>query len=83
MNNIPYIDLVETGKNIIKLRKDANLSVRDIQDVMGFSSPQAIYQWQRGGALPTVDNLLILAMLFHVKVDDILILEGHHVEEEK
>ena len=70
---IPVIDLVQTGANIVKLRKNAGLSVQDLQQVFGFNSPQAIYKWQNGTALPTVDNLVILAALLHVRVDDILI----------
>ena len=71
--NIPTIDLAQTGANIVNLRKAAGLTVRDLQMVFGFSSPQAIYKWQHGKALPTVDNLIVLAALFHVRIDDILI----------
>ena len=39
----------------------------------GFNSPQAIYKWQNGAALPTVDNLIVLAALFGVLIDDILV----------
>jgi len=72
--NIPTIDLVQTGANIVKLRKAAGLSVHDLQLAFGFNSPQAIYKWQNGMALPTVDNLLILATILQVRIDDILIL---------
>ena len=71
--NIPTIDLALTGANIVKLRKSAGLSVADIQIVFGFNSPQAIYKWQSGAALPTVDNLIVLAALFGVRIDDILV----------
>lgn len=70
---MPTIDLPMTGANIVRLRKAAGLSVRDLQQTFGFNSPQAIYKWQRGDALPTIDNLLVLAMLFRVRIDDILI----------
>lgn len=70
---VPMIDLPMTGANIVRLRKAAGLSVRDLQQTFGFNSPQAIYKWQRGDALPTVDNLLVLAVLFRVRIDDILI----------
>ena len=70
---IPTIDLARTGANIVRLRKAAGLTVRDLQNVFGFHSPQAIYAWQRGSALPTVDNLLVLAVMFHVRIDDILV----------
>lgn len=71
---IPTIDMVETGKNIERLRKAAGLSVRDLQDVFGFATPQAIYKWQHGTAMPTIDNLVVLAALLQVKTDDILVL---------
>ena len=47
--------------------------MRDLQDIFGFGTPQAIYKWQRGDTLPTVDNLAVLAALFGVKIDDILV----------
>lgn len=67
MMNIPTIDLALTDANIVRLRKSAGLSVADIQIVFGFHSPQAIYKWQSGAALPTVDKLhnkLVFAGLF-------------------
>ena len=69
----PVIDPVATGENIQRLRKLRGLSVRDLQNWFGFEEPQAIYKWQNGTALPTVDNLIALAALLHVRIDDILI----------
>ena len=71
--DIPTINLALTGANITNLRKAAGLTVTDLQKAFGFNSPQAIYIWQNGTALPTVDNLLALATLLHVRIDDILI----------
>ena len=71
--NIPTVDLAQTGANIVNLRMAAGLSVHDLQLVFGFNSPQAIYKWQNGAALPTVDNLIVLAALFNVLIDDILV----------
>ena len=76
MNNIPVIDMTATGMNITRLRINAGLTVRDLQAIFGFSTPQAIYKWQRGTTLPTVDNLVVLAAVFGVKIDDILIFQG-------
>lgn len=70
---VPVINLTETGKNIKKLRKAAGISVSDIQDVMGFNTPVAIYKWQKGDSLPSVDNLVILASILGVSVDEILV----------
>ena len=69
----PTIDMVKTGQNIVTLRKKAGLSVRELQIAFGFGTPQAIYKWQHGTALPTLDNLLVLAMVFDVHMEDILV----------
>lgn len=71
---IPTIDMVKTGQNIMNLRKRAGLTVRDLQEIFGFTTPQALYKWQHGTALPTMDNMVVLAAVFGVKIDDILIL---------
>lgn len=69
---IPIIDVPMTGAKIDLLRKKANISVKEIQEIFGFENPQAIYKWIHGRNLPTVDNLIILAEIFGVTVDDIL-----------
>ena len=58
MNCIPVIDMTATGKNIDRLRRNAGMTVRELQAVFGFSTPQAIYKWQRGEAMPTLDNMI-------------------------
>ena len=73
MFTIPAIDMAKTGQNIVMLRKQAGLSVRDLQQVFGFATPQAIYKWQKGLALPTIDNLVVLAALLDVSIDDIIV----------
>ena len=72
----PTVDPVQTGANIVRLRKAAGLTVHDLQMAFGFNSPQAIYKWQNGTALPTVDNLIGLAALLRVQIDDILIVHS-------
>lgn len=75
MYSYPTIDMVKTGKNISKLRQQRGMSVKELQNIFGFTTPQAIYKWQHGAAIPTIDNLVVLASVFQVHVDDILILE--------
>ena len=41
----PKIDMMGTGKNIERLRKEKKLSVKELQEIFGFESPQAIYKW--------------------------------------
>ena len=75
MFNIPTVNIKATGENIVKLRKAKGLSVKDIQEVCGFGTPQAIYKWQQGLALPTIDNLVLIAYLFEVTIDEIIVVE--------
>ena len=75
MNHIPVIDMTATGINITRLRVNAGLTVKDLQDIFGFSTPQAIYKWQHGTAMPTIDNLVALAMIFGVTMDDIIVVD--------
>ena len=70
--NLPTIDMSRTGVNIKNLRQQVGMSVKDLQDIFGFATPQAIYKWQRGTALPTIDNLIVLAAIFKVHIEDIL-----------
>ena len=74
MMKIPTIDMAATGRNIANMRRRAGMTVSDLQAVLGFNTPQAIFKWIRGDSLPTVDNLVILASVFGVKIDDILVI---------
>ena len=67
------IDVKATGANIRKLRQQRGLTVKDVQAFFGFEMPQAIYRWEAGVNLPSVDNLYLLAGFFGIKIDDILI----------
>ena len=73
--NYPYINTVATGENINRMRIEAGFSVRDIQEVFGFATPQAIYKWIHGTALPTIDNLVILASVLGVTMDEIIVVD--------
>jgi transcriptional regulator with XRE-family HTH domain len=75
MNTVPRIDMIDTGANILALRKKNNLTVKSLQAALGFNNPQSIFKWQRGDTLPSVDNLVILADLFNVTVNDILVIK--------
>ena len=72
---MPTIDMVATGRNITRLRNAAGLTVRDLQDIFGFATPQAIYKWQHGTAMPTIDNLVVLATVLGVPMDDIIVID--------
>ena len=73
MKELPRIDMRATGQNIVRLREKNGLTVRQIQSILGFTTPQAIYKWQRGDALPSLDNMAALAAVLGVHIDEILV----------
>ena len=75
MMEIPFIDTVATGRNIDRLRIAAGMSVKDMQMIFGFTTPQAIYKWIHGTTMPTIDNLVILAAMLGVTLDEIVVVE--------
>ena len=70
---IPVIDMKLTGKRIAEIRTQRGISVRELQNMLGFATPQAIYKWQRGETLPTLENLVALAFVLGVDIGDILV----------
>lgn len=72
---VPVINIIKTGKNIDKLRKESNLSIRELAEILGFTTPQAVYKWVHGKNLPTLDNMVILAHVFRVTIDKIIVTE--------
>lgn len=72
---LPIINMEETGSNIVRLRENAGMSVRELQDIFGFATPQAIYKWQRGVSMPTIDNLVVLSITFQVPIERILVVD--------
>ena len=75
----PRIDMKATGRRIQQLRERQGLSVRALQDLLGFEQPQAIYKWQRGESLPTVDHLLMLSRIFGVPMQDLLMVDDQEI----
>ena len=71
--SFPVIDPAATGRNIMRLRLEQGLTVRDVQVFFGFEEPQAIYKWQSVKSLPTVDKLYALSALLDVRMGEILV----------
>ena len=78
-NVFPVIDLRATGRAIKDKREAAGLTVQDVQNYFGFEYPQAVYKWQQGKSLPSVDNLLALSRLLRVPMEDLLVYEDQEV----
>ena len=78
----PIISPEKTAQNISALINSSNLTVCDLQNLFGFDSPQAIYNWKSGNSLPALDNLLKLSHFLHklshflhTPIDKIIVVE--------
>ena len=69
-----FIDIKATGENIKTLMDKNNISVSNMAESCGLATKQAVYKWIWGAALPTLDNLVIIAKLFNCRMDDIIII---------
>lgn len=49
----PVIDMEATGRNILRLREEQGISVRELSLFLGLSDVRAVYKWQRGETLPS------------------------------
>ena len=70
--DFPVIDPVATGACIRELRMERHITVAGLKDMLELESVQAIYKWQRGECLPSVDNLYAISRLLGVPVDNII-----------
>ncbi len=77
MITMPAINMAATGRKIRRLREAAGLTVKDLQNIFGFATPQAIYKWQHGAAMPSIDNMVVLAAVLGVTIDEILVVENN------
>ena len=77
---VPVVDMKQTGQRIAALRVRNGISVRDLQLMLGIATPQAIYKWQRGETLPSIENLAALAFILGVPMDEILAVECRKAE---
>lgn len=72
--SIPTIDVPATSQNLKKLRENNNITVAQIQKLLGMENPQSIYIWENPEKkyLPRIDNLITLAKLYKVTLDEII-----------
>lgn len=62
---------IEIANRLVKLRKAHNLSQEELANKLGISR-QAVSKWERAEASPDTDNLITLAKLYNVSLDDLL-----------
>ena len=62
---------IEIANRMVNLRKSNNLSQEALAQKLGISR-QAVSKWERAEASPDTDNLILLARLYGVSLDELL-----------
>ena len=62
---------IETANRLYELRKKNGLSQEELADKLGISR-QAVSKWERAEASPDTDNLILLAKLYGITLDELL-----------
>ena len=71
----PRFDIVASGERMKEIRKQRNISVKQVMEYMGFESTQAVYKQEAGKCYPQADNLVALAILYNVSPMELLVEE--------
>ncbi|OPJ61162.1 helix-turn-helix domain-containing protein [Clostridium oryzae] len=71
---IPNVNLAATGKRLKQLRRNANISVEQLQKIFGFNNLTTIYKWESGRCLPDINNMFVLTSLYEVSLESIYVL---------
>ncbi len=69
----PVLDLDATGAKIKTLMKQRGISPRQLQLILNFPYVQTVYNWFAGKNMPTIDNLVVLAQILGVPMDEIVV----------
>ena len=69
----PVLDLEATGTKIKTLMKQRGIIPRQLQILLDFPYVQTIYNWYQGKNMPTLDNLVVLAQILGVTMDEIIV----------
>ena len=59
------------ASNLVKYRKEANLTQSQLAEKINYTD-KAISKWERGESSPDTDNLIALASLYNITLDDLL-----------
>ena len=74
---IPTIDIPATSIKLKMLRETNSISVAQLQKLLSMENPQSIYTWENPEKkyLPRLDNLITLAKLYKVTLDELIVLK--------
>ena len=81
--SFPVIDVEKTSLRLKEIREQKNIKISTLQKLFHFDYPQAIYSWENPDkkSLPCIDNIVYLAKLYDVSIDDLIVLKEEKTEQ--
>ena len=71
VTDTPRLNIKKLGELLKKERIDRGITVDRLAGIL-MISPVAIYKWERGLSAPTLDNLIRIAFIMELSIDDLL-----------
>lgn len=72
---------MELGRKIYQLRKLSGMTQEQLAEKLSISR-QTLSKWENETGVPDVESVVKISTLFHVSLEELLLEEGKHVEEE-
>ena len=73
---------MELSKKIYQLRKLSGMTQEQLAEKLNISR-QTLSKWENGTSVPDVESVVRLSVLFHTSLEELLLEEENHVQEEK
>lgn len=78
---IVRVNARETGKRIKQKMMRAGMRAKQLKGCMGYKSDTTVYRWCRGEKLPGLDDMVMLAHVLKVTINDLIVTEEVDDEE--
>ena len=69
------VDNEATGRHLKEVFREKGLSVRNIMEITGITSEQAIYKWFSGRSLPSLTNWVVLSIALDMNINELLVID--------
>ena len=68
------LDKKLTNQKIRSFIINSKITIEELAQLLGFSSPRVIYDWLNGNKLPSIESLYNLSKIFNIKMEDFLVM---------
>ena len=70
------INMEKTGDNIKRQIREGGYTIKEIMEITGITTEQAIYKWYSGKSIPSIEVQLILCRLLGIDINELLVIDG-------